>query len=176
MPLARGLLWNQEWTNVKTAALGSEAAFQAFRSSVMDTVRSTADAYWSLVASRDQVRVAQKSLETARALLEQSKTQYEVGVVSRVAVVEAEAGAAEREAELIRSANDYRNAQDALIDAVLGRELSALTDLQFSPTDDPGVFEPSKRWTSGTRSRPRSSNAPSSRSSRDRRSSATRSS
>lgn len=142
VPLARGLLWNQEWTNVKTSALGSESAFEGFRIAVMDTVRSTVDAYWSLVAARDQVRVAQKSLETARALLEQTKTQYEVGVVSRVEVVEAEAGVADREFGLIRSANEYRNAQDTVIDAVLGRELGALTDLHFSPADGPDDFEP----------------------------------
>lgn len=141
IPLARGLLWNQEWTNVKTSALGSDASFQGFRTSVMDTVQSTVDAYWGLVAARDQVRVAQKSLETARALLEQTKTQYEVGVVSRVEVVEAEAGVADREFGLIRGANQYRNAQDTVIDAVLGRELGALTDLHFSPSDAPGDFE-----------------------------------
>jgi len=140
VPLARGLIWNQEWTNVKTAEIGSAVAFEGFRTSVMDTVQRTVDAYWGLVATRDQVRVAQKSLETARALLDQTKTQYEVGVVSRVEVVEAEAGVADREFGVIRNANDYRNAQDALIDAVLGRELGALTDLQFAPTEAPDGF------------------------------------
>lgn len=140
VPLARGLLWNQEWTNVKTSALGSEVSFEGFRSAVMNTVQSTVDAYWALVAARDQVRVAQKSLETARALLEQTKTQYEVGVVSRVEVVEAEAGVADREFGLIRSANEYRNAQDTVIDAVLGRELGAMTDLHFSPSDSPDDY------------------------------------
>lgn len=140
VPLARGLIWNQEWTNVKTAEIGSAVAFEGFRTSVMDTVRETVDAYWGLVATRDQVRVAQKSLETARALLDQTKTQYEVGVVSRVEVVEAEAGVADREFGVIRTANDYRNAQDALIDAVLGRELGALTDLQFAPSEAPDGF------------------------------------
>ncbi|MEM9174680.1 MAG: TolC family protein [Myxococcota bacterium] len=141
IPLARGLLWNQEWTNVQTSALGSDASFEGLRTAVMDTVRSTVESYWGLVAARDQVRVAQKSLETARALLEQTKTQYEVGVVSRVEVVEAEAGVADREFSMIRSANDYRNAQDTLIDAVLGRELGALTDLHFSPSDAPDDYQ-----------------------------------
>lgn len=140
VPLARGLIWNQEWTNVKAAEIGSAVAFEGFRASVMDTVQQTVDAYWGLVATRDQVRVAQKSLETARALLDQTKTQYEVGVVSRVEVVEAEAGVADREFGVIRTANDYRNAQDALIDAVLGRELGALTDLQFAPSEAPDGF------------------------------------
>lgn len=141
VPLARGLIWNQAWTSVKINEIASDAAREGFRTAVMDIVRSTVDAYWNLAATRDQVKVAQKSLETARALLDQTETQFEVGVVSRVDVVEAEAGVANREFELIRTANEYRNAQDSVIDAILGRELSALTDLQFAPVDDPAAFD-----------------------------------
>lgn len=141
VPLARGLIWNQAWTSVKINEIASDAAREGFRTAVMDIVQSTVDAYWNLAATRDQVKVAQKSLETARALLDQTETQFEVGVVSRVDVVEAEAGVANREFELIRTANEYRNAQDAVIDAILGRELSALTDLQFAPVDDPAAFD-----------------------------------
>lgn len=137
IPLARGLIWNTAWTEVKTSAIASAGARYDFTATLMNTVQQTVDAYWSLVAARDQVRVSQKSLETARALLDQTKTQYEVGVVSRVEVVEAEAGVADREFGVITTANDYRNAQDALIDAVLGPELGALTDLQFAPTENP---------------------------------------
>jgi outer membrane protein len=123
------------------AGLADLSSREGFRAALMDIVQETVDAYWNLVANRDQVGVAQKSLETARALLEQTTTQYEVGVVSRVEVVEAEAGVADREFEVIRSANVYRNSQDRVIDFVLGRELSAMTDLEFSPTDDPAAFE-----------------------------------
>ncbi|MEZ4330376.1 MAG: TolC family protein [Myxococcota bacterium] len=136
VPLLRNLVWNQNWTNVKLSGAQSEAAEQQFRQSLMDIVQSTVNRYWGLVAARDRVRVAQKSLETARALLDQTRTQYEVGVVSQVEVVEAEAGVANREFELIQSANSYRNAQDVLIDAVLGTRLKPLTDLQLEPTSE----------------------------------------
>ena len=141
IPLARNLIWNQPWTNVKISELAYHASEESFRTALMDNVRTTVDSYWNLVATRDQVRVAQKSLETSRALLAQTETQYEVGVVSRVEVVEAEAGVADREFELIRTANVFRNAQDELIDLVLGRKLSALTSLQFVPTEDPESYE-----------------------------------
>lgn len=141
VPLARNLIWNEAWTNVKVSQLTSRSANDGFRAAVMDVVRDTVNAYWDLVAARDQVRVAQKSTETARALLDQTKTQYEVGVVSRVEVVEAEAGVADREFGLIRAANVYRNAQDALINTVLGSQLTALSELQFSPTEDPTKYE-----------------------------------
>lgn len=139
VPLARDLIWNSAWTNVKTSSLLYEQSEHAFRESLMDIVESTVNRYWNLVAARDRVRVAQKSLETARALLQQTNTQYEVGVVSRVEVVESEAGVAERESDLIRDANVYRRAQDQLIDAVLGPQLAATTDIQLVPTEEPAV-------------------------------------
>ncbi len=141
IPLARNLIWNEPWTNVKLTAISYQQSQDSFRTALMDNVRNTVDSYWSLVAARDQVRVAQKSLETARALLDQTQTQYEVGVVSRVEVVEAEAGVADREFNLIRTANVFRNTQDRVIETVLGRELSATTSLQFVPTEDPESYE-----------------------------------
>ncbi|MBW2497995.1 MAG: TolC family protein, partial [Deltaproteobacteria bacterium] len=84
VPLARNLIWNQPWTQVKISGIGYTRSLETFRTSLMDIVQETADRYWELVAARDQVRVAEKSLETALALLDQTQTQYEVGVVSKV--------------------------------------------------------------------------------------------
>jgi outer membrane protein TolC len=95
------------------------------------------DAYWRLIAAEDEVRVAEKSLETARALLEQTRTQYDVGVVSKVEVVEAEAGVAEREVNRIQTRNAYENQQDVLIDLVLGPGLRAESTLEIEATDRP---------------------------------------
>ena len=141
VPLARDLIWNESWTRVKVRASQYLAARESFRTSVMDTTQSTVDAYWELVAASEQVRVARKSLETALALLEQSKTQYEVGVVSRVDLVEAEAGVAEREFDLITATNRARNVQDRLIDLALGTELKSTTDLRIVPTEDPETYQ-----------------------------------
>jgi outer membrane protein TolC len=52
-------------------------------------------------------------------------------------VVEAEAGVADREFSLIGSRNQYRNAQDRLIDVVLGPNLTPDSRLEIRPTDRP---------------------------------------
>ena len=72
------------------------------------------NSYWGLVASIEAVKVAEKSLETAQSLLEQTQTEYEVGVKSRVEVVEAEAGVAARDLDLIRALNRELRSQDVL--------------------------------------------------------------
>jgi outer membrane protein TolC len=137
VPLLRGLIWNEPWTRVKTTGILRNAQVEDFRRNVMDTVRDIEDAYWSLIASEEQLRVEEKSLEAARALLQQTNTQYEVGVVSKVEVTEAEAGVAAREFNRITAENAYEAAQDRLIDLVLGPNLTAESKLAIQPTDRP---------------------------------------
>ncbi len=139
-PLLRNLIWSEPWTRVQTTRVLYQSSEEEFRTEVMDTVQRIADGYWDLVATQDQVRVAEKSLETAEALLDRTRIQHEVGVVSKVEVVEADAGAAEREFDLIIAENRYRNSQDQLIDKVLGPHLSAGSTLAIEPTDRPDDF------------------------------------
>ncbi len=140
VPLLRGLLWGEPWTAVRVSRVGVNVADEDFRTALMDTVRRTEDAYWGLVAAQQATRVAQKSLETAQALLEQTEAQFEVGVVSRVEVVEAEAGVANREFSLIRDDATERNQADLLIDIVLGPYLAPLSAVEIVLTDSPDVL------------------------------------
>ncbi|MEE8165314.1 MAG: TolC family protein, partial [Myxococcota bacterium] len=141
IPLLRGLIWNEAWTRVKVSKLLYGASVDGFREAVMDITESTINTYWNLVANREQLGVARKSLETALALLGQTQTQFEVGVISRVEVVEAEAGVADREFSLIVARNDFENSEDDLIDAVLVRELHATMNYRLQPADDPEDYE-----------------------------------
>ncbi|HEY5656150.1 MAG TPA: TolC family protein [Myxococcota bacterium] len=136
-PLLRDLIWNQPWTQVTTTRIVHEASLEDFRRAVMDAVRDIEGAYWTLIANDERFRVARKSVETARALLEQTQTQHEVGVVSKVEVTEAEAGLARREFEVIVAQNQYRNQLDVLINLVLGPHLRAASTLEIVPTDRP---------------------------------------
>jgi outer membrane protein TolC len=139
-PLLRGLIWNESWTNVKTSQIAYQGSLDEFRRNVMDTVQAIENAYWALIADDERVRVAEKSLETAQALLDQVKTQFEVGVVSKVEIAEAEAGVANREFELIRAQNVYQTSMDNAIDLILGTNLTADSRIQIEPTDRPDEY------------------------------------
>ncbi len=141
-PVLRDLVWNEPWTRVRSSRLLKGSSADAFRGAVMDEVQEIEDAYWQLIASEEALRVASKSLETASALLGQTRTQFEVGVVSKVEVTEAQAGVSQRQVELIRAENTYRNQQDVLIDLVLGPNLRASSTLEIRPTDRPDDFTP----------------------------------
>ncbi len=140
VPLLRGLFWSPEWTLVRTSRIGIGVAADQFASRLMDVIRQTEDAYWNLTASRDATRVARQSLETAQALLEQTQAQYEVGVVSKVEVVQAEAGVADREFRLITAQAIERNQQDVLIDLVLGPYLGPRSEVKLELVDQPGTI------------------------------------
>ncbi|MCP3983824.1 MAG: TolC family protein [bacterium] len=139
-PILKGFLWGQAWTQVKITGLGDEIAQQQFRQQLMDIVGGIENAYWDLAAQKENRTVANKSLETSRALLGQTNAQYEVGVVSRVEVTESEAGVADREFRQIGAENLYLTAQDTLIDSVLGPYLSPSSDLKIVPTDKPEAY------------------------------------
>ncbi len=141
VPLLRGLFWSPEWTLVRTSRIGVGIAADQFAARLMDVVRQTEDAYWGLTATRDATRVARQSLGTAHALLEQTQAQYEVGVVSKVEVVQAEAGVADREFRLITAQAIERNQQDALIDLVLGPYLAPRSEVPIELVDEPGTIE-----------------------------------
>jgi outer membrane protein TolC len=137
LPLLKGAWWGEPWVAVKQTGIGSEIADQEFRKNLMDLARATQNAYWGVSAASDQRRVARKSLEARNGLLDQVQAQYEVGVVSRVDVVEAEAGLAEGDVGVIVAENNYRTAQDQLIDLVLGPNLTPDSRLEIRPTDLP---------------------------------------
>ena len=140
-PLLRGFLYGQPWVAVRLAGKGSEIANENFRRNLMDVVRATEDAYWSLAAAARNFEVAKKSLETSRALLKQTQAQFQVGVVSKVEVTEAEAGVAQREFLLIQAENFYRTGQDRVIDIVFGPALTPTSSLEIVVADSPENFE-----------------------------------
>src|SRR5262249_29876441 len=134
LPLLRDFLWNQPWLLVKTSTNLQGRAYEDFRTRLMDIVQQIESNYWNLIATQESLRVANKSLESRMTLLDQTKAQYDVGVVSRVEVVEAEAGVAERDFNRITAENLYRRAQDNLIDVVLGPNLTPDSSLEIEPT------------------------------------------
>jgi outer membrane protein TolC len=137
LPILRGLFWSEPWTAVKLSGVAYGQSLDEFRRDLIDVVVGIELAYWNLVAREENLRAAEKSLDASEAVLEQTRVQHEVGVVSRVEVVEAEAGVAEREFNRIQAENEYRRSQDDLIDRVLGPHLTATSRLEIQPTDRP---------------------------------------
>lgn len=119
VPLLRNLYWSAPDLQVRRSRVSQSISDENFTARLSDTVAGVEAAYWELAATRALEVAAGKSVETAQDLLEQTKVQYQVGVVSKVRVTEAEAGLAQREFDRIVRANDASRAQDRLLTAIL---------------------------------------------------------
>ncbi len=133
LPLMRDFRVNQANMTLRRTRLSRDMSVDDFRTQLTQIVATVEDLYWDLAARRAAVNVATKSLKTAKDLLEQTIVQEEVGVVSRVAVVQARAGVAEREVNLIRAENAKENAHDLLLDALLAPSAAVFEDRELIP-------------------------------------------
>ncbi len=136
IPLLRNLYWSTPDLLVRRSHVSQDITDENFRASLMDSLFRLEQAYWSLAAARALELAAIKSVETAEDLLEQTKVQYKVGVVSKVRVTEAEAGLAQRDFDQIVRSNQAQAAQDALLTAILEPGLGDYTST-YIKTEEP---------------------------------------
>jgi HAE1 family hydrophobic/amphiphilic exporter-1 len=135
LPLLKDFINNEANVTVKRSRVARNISNEDFRRRLIDLVAQVESAYWELAAARAGQRVEQKSLQTAQDLLEQTRVQYEVGVVSKVLVSQAEAGVAEREVDAIIADNRAANAQDALLNLVLAPGTADFASTALLPKD-----------------------------------------
>ena len=140
-PVLRGFLWGPAWVEVRRTGLGREVARETFRRQLMDTVARIESGYWNLASRLVDFEVAQKSLETAQLLRDQTDAQFAVGTVSRVEVIEAEAGVADREYRLIQTENRLQDAQDQLYAETFGAQLRAGARVRLRTSDSPHAWQ-----------------------------------
>jgi HAE1 family hydrophobic/amphiphilic exporter-1 len=119
VPLLKDLFQNDAYLAVRSSRIGAQISEEDFRQQLTDIVVRVEAAYWELAAARAAKRVAEKSVDTALNLLEQTRVRHQVGVVSRVEVTEAEAGLADREFQHIQARNRAERAEDELLQQIL---------------------------------------------------------
>ncbi|MEX2208050.1 MAG: TolC family protein [Myxococcota bacterium] len=136
IPLLRNLYWSAPDLIVRKSQIFKGISDESFRARLSDTVALVEASYWELAATRALEGAAQQSVKTAQDLLDQTKVQYEVGVVSKVRVTEAEAGLAQREFDRIVRTNAAEAAQDRLLTAILAPRIGDYTSTRIR-TEEP---------------------------------------
>ncbi len=136
IPLLRNLYWSAPDLVVRKSEIFQGISDESFRARLSDTVAQVEAGYWELAATRALEGAAEQSVKTAQDLLDQTKVQYQVGVVSKVRVTEAEAGLAQREFDRIVRANAAAAAQDRLLTAILEPGISDYTSTRLR-TEEP---------------------------------------
>jgi len=100
---------------------------EAYRQQVISSLAKAQNSYWDLVAARDSVNAAEKSLAVAQQLYQDNTIREQEGVLSYLDVVTAEAEVAARQRDLIVAQTnlkmneaDLKNALSKQIDSALG--------------------------------------------------------
>ncbi|MHC4859500.1 MAG: TolC family protein, partial [Planctomycetota bacterium] len=126
-------------------------AGQEYRAVVHSTLAAVERAYWRLVFLRENLLVKRHSLKVAEELQRVSRRRLEAGAGTRIEVVQAEAGVADREKEMILAEARVGNAEDLLRSFVYPFTDDPRRETTIVPTDEVGP--PPKSETSGTAER-----------------------
>jgi outer membrane protein TolC len=126
--------------NIVIAQTNSQLSQQDFRLQVTTITQQVLNAYWSLVNAREQLGVAQESLQLARDLHARNKIQVEVGTLPPLDLTQSEAAIATREEGIIQATSAVGDAEDTLRQ-LLNLPPGPLWRTPIVPTSDPKTDE-----------------------------------
>ena len=108
-----------------------------FKQSVVQTVASVKQAYWTYKALTANVTVQQRSLDLAQDLVRQNQARVRVGEAPPLDLVQAQAEVANRRENLIRAQAAARDAEDGLRRLIMDPSNTAFWQVHLEPIDTP---------------------------------------
>lgn len=140
-PLLRGRGSRANLARIRTARKAREQADQQVYAQVMTSMAEVVRAYWDLVGAVENLRVRKEALTNAERLLDINERLYEIGTVAALEVVQAKAGVATRQTDVISASSAVRDAADALKNVLNLREGNAFIPVDIVPVDRPTLRE-----------------------------------
>ena len=156
-PLLKNFWTDQGRTEIKLRKNAIRRSEWAFRLLVMDIVKRVADAYYDLLAARDQIRVQAKALELAQQLVAENRKKVEVGTLAPLDERQAEAQAATAKSDLTAAIFASQEAEN-LLKALISHEFTGIQPTTIEPTEKlVAVFQAlnlAESWRTGLEQRP----------------------
>jgi len=138
-PLLRNLKLDSAREGIRVAKKSREISDVQFRQTVINTVASTKQGYYDLIAAIDNLDAQQKSLDLAKKLLNENEIKVRVGTLAPLDVVSAQAEVASREEGVIRPEAAILDTEDALKRLIFPKNDPATWDLRIIPKDRPSA-------------------------------------
>jgi outer membrane protein len=138
-PLLRNFKLDSSREQIKVAKKNRDISDVQFRQTVINTVASTKQGYYDLIAAIDNLDAQQKSSELAKKLLNENQIKVRVGTLAPLDVVSAQAEVASREEGVIRAEATIYDAEDALKRLIFPKNDPATWDLRIIPKDRPSA-------------------------------------
>lgn len=106
-----------------------------FRLQVTNTLVQVEDAYWELAASKEAIKVAQESLDAAKALVQNNQMRVNAGVAAQLDVVTAQSQMAGNQRDLVVAQTNFKIAETQLKNLLSKRMDPALDAAEVVTTD-----------------------------------------
>jgi outer membrane protein len=104
---------------------------------IADFVQQAAEQYWDATQARDNIRVAQLSVDLAQKSYDRDKMALDLGALSKLDIFQSQSQVAQRKVDLIRAQYAYREALDGLR-RLIGADLNPATrNIEMVLDDDP---------------------------------------
>ena len=140
-PLLRGMSWKANRARIMMARNMRGLTEAQLRLEIMNTVSNVIKAYWDLVGAVEALKVREDALANAERLLQINETRREIGTAADIEVLQAKAGVASRQSELISARSRVADAGDILKQMLDLREGDLFSKAQISPTDRPNLSD-----------------------------------
>jgi outer membrane protein TolC len=113
-PLLKNFGVDVNRTQIKIAKNEQEISVDRLRETTMDVITQVQEAYWEVVFTLEDLKVARRSLDLARELADLNRARVRAGVAAPVEVTQAETDVAAREAAVTVAEKSVRDAEDRL--------------------------------------------------------------
>jgi len=128
-----GIFYNR--SEIYIARNNKEKSILELKEIAIEVINSVQNAYWDLVMAIEELRVRNKSLESAEDLLRKNRIQAKVGTLAPIEVLVAEDGVAKKINDIIETENDIKNREDDLKLIMNLSNHSILSDVAIIPLD-----------------------------------------
>jgi len=128
-----GIFYNR--SKIYIARNDKKKSILQLKEKAIEVINSVQEAYWDLVMAIEELRVRNKSLESAEDLLRKNRIQVKVGTLAPIEVLVAEDGVAKKIDEIIEAENDIKNREDDLKLIMNLSNHSILSDAAIIPLD-----------------------------------------
>jgi len=134
-PLLSGFGYRANAKFIRISLNNAKIADSVFRQQVIMAITQVLNLYYDLVAFRDNVRVAERSLALAQKTLSDNKRQVEIGTLAPIEVVRAESEVAARQQDLIFAQTNVQKQQTLLKTALAKQVEPEVAAAEIEPTE-----------------------------------------
>jgi len=139
-PLLQGAGTDYNRAALESARLGVKISNLTFKSTILTMVLNVETTYYNLLYQREQYKVQEEQLKQAQQLLDENTIRRQTGTQTDLDVMNAKAGVASAQNQLILDKQMVQNSEDGLLKLLGDREFkSAVGTIEFPDVGEPDV-------------------------------------